>query len=46
MPIAYEDGQRYDIGEAECPVCGYPVIGYFQDGVLVKTDPCSQCGDG
>lgn len=40
---AYEYGEMYELGEAECPNCGYPVIGYFQEGSLVKRDPCSAC---
>ncbi len=48
MPTAfeYENGvlvDSYDIGEAECPVCGYPVIGHFKDGVLVEIEPCQAC---
>jgi len=45
VPTAFEDGEVYDLGEAECPKCGYPVIGYFQNGRLVKTDKCSNCGE-
>ncbi|MCX9075679.1 MAG: hypothetical protein OIN88_13690 [Candidatus Methanoperedens sp.] len=48
MPTAseYENGElvdSYDLGEAECPVCGYPVIGHFKSGVLVETEPCQGC---
>ena len=43
MPTAFEfeNGELvdcYDLGEAECPVCGYPVIGHFKSGVLVETE--------
>ena len=48
MPKAfeYENGElvdSYDMGEAECPVCGYPVIGHFKNGVLVETEPSQVC---
>ena len=41
---ACEYGIWYDLGEAECQDCGFPVIGYFQDGRLVKTEACPSCG--
>ena len=44
MMKAYEYGEEYDVGEAECPDCGYPVVGYFQNGILVKRDHCASCG--
>ncbi len=48
MPKAfhYKDGRlvdSYDLGEAECPICGYPVIGHFKNGELVETEPCQAC---
>ncbi len=48
MPTAfeYENGElvnSYYLGEAECPVCGYPVIGHFKNGGLVETEPCQGC---
>ena len=48
MPTAfeYENGELvdyYDLGEAECPVCGYPVIGHFKSGELAETEPCQVC---
>ncbi len=42
----YENGElvdSYDLGEAECPFCGYPVIGHFKSGELVQTEPCQAC---
>lgn len=39
----YENGELvdcYDLGEAECSVCGCPVIGHFKSGELVQTEPC------
>ncbi len=42
----YENGElvsESELGEAECPVCGYPVVGHFQNGSLSWTEPCSQC---
>ncbi len=42
----YENGElvdSYGLGEAECPVCGYPVIGHFENGMLVETEPCQAC---
>ena len=35
---------EYDLGEAQCAECGYPVGGYFQNRKLVKVDPCTVCG--
>ncbi len=48
MPKAfeYENGvfvDCYDLGEAECPVCGYYVIGHFKSDELVETEPCQVC---
>jgi hypothetical protein len=48
MPTAfyYKDGElvdSYDLGEAMCPVCGYPVIGHFKNGELVETESCQAC---
>ena len=45
MPTAFEfeNGElvdSYDLGEAECPICRYPVIGHFKSGVLVETEAC------
>lgn len=40
-----EDMEWYDLGEAQCPSCGYPVFGYFQDGKLVRTGPCAVCNN-
>lgn len=42
-PTAFEDGEAFDLGEAECPACGYPVVGYFQNGQLVRTGSCMAC---
>jgi hypothetical protein len=42
----YRDGKLvdcYDLGVAECPVCGGQVVGLFKDGLLVKTEPCTFC---
>jgi uncharacterized Zn finger protein (UPF0148 family) len=39
----YEEG---DIGEAQCPKCGYPVLAKFQNGELVETFPCPYCDEG
>lgn len=41
---AYEYGEEYDLGEAQCPECEYPVIGYFRNGVLVRREHCAACG--
>ncbi len=48
MPKAfeYENGELVnccDLGEAEGPVCGYPVIGHFKSAELVETEPCQVC---
>ncbi len=42
----YENGEpvdSYDLGGAECSVCGYPVVGHFKSGELVETEPCQAC---
>jgi hypothetical protein len=42
----YENGElvdSYELGEAECPKCGYPVAAHFKNGVLVGTEPCIAC---
>ncbi len=33
-----------DLGEAQCKICGYPVMGKFRNGQLVATEPCHECG--
>jgi hypothetical protein len=49
MPKCYEtkNGKtvEYDIGEAQCPKCEWPVVGYFQNGELVKIGPCPMCSN-
>ena len=44
-PWAFENGEAFELGEAQCPTCGYPAIGYFQNGSLMRVelsvdDPC------
>jgi hypothetical protein len=49
MPSVFEyhfDGKLSgwsDLGEDECPLCGLPLVGHFQDGTLVETESCSFC---
>ena len=33
----------YDLGEAECPGCGAPTTGWYQDGELIITRYCPTC---
>lgn len=43
----YKEGvlvAEYDLGEAQCAECGYPVGAYFKNRKLVKVDPCAACG--
>ncbi len=48
MPKFYEyksDGKPlvYELGKAECPKCGEPVVAYFKDNKMVRMEPCSFC---
>ncbi len=45
MAWAYEFGELYELGEAQCPVYGYPVGAKFQNGALVDIDDCPICKD-
>ena len=39
----YCKSKEYDERSAECPGCGRPSTGYFQDGELVMTLVCPDC---
>ncbi len=46
MSSCTEDGIEYQIGETQCPVCGYPILAKFKDGEYIEGYDCAVCSGG